>query len=279
METLAYLHLALVNEEPAEPELNWENLKILDWLDCPHLSITAAISLLSLTVALGIIGRPTQASALMKPGDRGSEVTALQQRLKELGYFQSNITGFFGPLTKDAVTRFQQAMGLSSDGIVGNSTQTSLNNQRGQSRSLPVSTRAVSQRLWRLGDRDEQVALIQESLAVAGFAAGTNGVFDSETQEAVRQFQQARGLTVDGIVGPQTMAALPAVGGTNSTSTPVRTNSANQYNVQALQRRLREQGFYRGPIDGVWGSQTQAALEAAQRAYSVSTTDLANGGY
>lgn len=277
METLAYLHLALANEEPADTELNWENLKLLDWLDRPHLSTTAAISLLSLTVALGIVGIPTQASALIKQGDRGSEVTALQQRLKELGYFQANVTGFFGPLTKDAVTRFQQAMGLSPDGVVGNSTQTSLNNRRVQSRSLPVNARDSSQRFWRLGDRGEQISLIQESLAVAGFAAGTNGIFDSETQEAVRQFQQARGLTVDGIVGPQTIAVLPAVGGTNST--PTRTNSANRYNVQALQRRLREQGFYRGPIDGVWGSQTQAALEAAQRAYSVSTTDLANGGY
>ncbi|HEY9725635.1 MAG TPA: peptidoglycan-binding protein [Chroococcales cyanobacterium] len=277
METLAYLHLALANEEPADTELNWENLKFLDWLDRHHLSTTAAISLLSLTVALGIVGRPTQASALVKQGDRGSEVTALQERLKELGYFQANVTGFFGPLTKDAVTRFQQAMGLLPDGVAGNSTQTSLNNRRVQSRSLPVSTRDASQRLWRVGDRGEQVTLIQESLAVSGFAAGTNGIFDSETQEAVRQFQQARGLAVDGIVGSQTMAALPAVGGENST--PVRANSANRYNVQALQRRLREQGFYRGPIDGVWGSQTQAALEAAQRAYSVSTTDLANGGY
>jgi len=277
METLAYLHLALANEEPADTELNWENLKFLDWLDRHHLSTTAAISLLSLTVALGIVGRPTQASALVKQGDRGSEVTALQQRLKELGYFQANVTGFFGPLTKDAVTRFQQAMGLLPDGVAGNSTQTSLNNRRVQSRSLPVSTRDASQRLWRVGDRGEQVTLIQESLAVAGFAAGTNGIFDSETQEAVRQFQQAKGLAVDGIVGSQTMAALPAVGGENST--PVRANSTNRYNVQALQRRLREQGFYRGPIDGVWGSQTQAALEAAQRAYSVSTTDLANGGY
>jgi peptidoglycan hydrolase-like protein with peptidoglycan-binding domain len=277
METLAYLHLALANEEPADAELNWENLKFLDWLDRPHLSTTAAISLLSLTVALGIVGRPGQASALVKPGDRGSEVTALQQRLKELGYFQANVTGYFGPLTQDAVTRFQQAMGLSPDGIVGGSTQTSLNNRRVQSRSLAVNAGNSSQRLWRLGDRGEEITLIQESLAVAGFAAGTNGIFDSETQEAVRQFQQARGLAVDGIVGPQTMAALPAVGGTNSTS--VRANRTNRYNVQALQRRLREQGFYRGPIDGVWGSQTQAALEAAQRAYSVSTTDLANGGY
>lgn len=277
METLAYLHLALANEEPADTELNWENLKFLDWLDGPHLSTTAAISLLSLTVALGIVGMPTQASALVKQGARGSDVTALQQRLKELGYFQGNVTGYFGPLTQDAVTRFQQAMGLLPDGIVGSSTQNSLNNWRVQSRSLPVNARNSSERLWRLGDRGEQITLIQESLAVAGFAAGTNGIFDSETQEAVRQFQQARGLAVDGIVGPQTIAALPAVGGTNSTS--VRANSANRYNVQALQRRLREQGFYRGPIDGVWGSQTQTALEAAQRAYSVSTKDLANGGY
>jgi peptidoglycan hydrolase-like protein with peptidoglycan-binding domain len=276
METLAYLHLALANEAPADTDPNWESLKLFAWLEQPHLSATAAVSLLSLTAALGVLSMPGQASALVKEGERGAEVTALQQRLKKLGYFQANVTGYFGPLTRDAVIRFQQAMGLLPDGVVGNSTEASLDRQQ-KSRSQSVSERETSQRILQLGDRGEQVSLIQESLAVAGFAAGTNGIFDSETQEAVRQFQQARGLTVDGLVGPQTLAALPAVGGSNSAS--VRVNSANRYNVQALQRRLREQGFYRGPIDGVWGSQTQAALEAAQRAYSVSTTDLANGGY
>jgi peptidoglycan hydrolase-like protein with peptidoglycan-binding domain len=56
-------------------------------------------------------------------------------------------------------------------------------------------------------------------LAYAGFFVEQKGVvFDEATQEAVRQFQQAKGLTVDGIVGPQTMAALPKIGKSKPTA-------------------------------------------------------------
>jgi peptidoglycan hydrolase-like protein with peptidoglycan-binding domain len=48
-------------------------------------------------------------------------------------------------------------------------------------------------------------------------------------------------------------------------------------NIEALQKRLQELGFYRGEIDGIWGPQTQAAVEAAQRAYSIGTADVDNG--
>jgi peptidoglycan hydrolase-like protein with peptidoglycan-binding domain len=49
--------------------------------------------------------------------------------------------------------------------------------------------------------------------------------------------------------------------------------------TQALQRRLQAKGFYRGAIDGLWGPQTQAAVEAAQRAYSISAADIENGQF
>jgi peptidoglycan hydrolase-like protein with peptidoglycan-binding domain len=76
-----------------------------------------------------------------------------------------------------------------------------------QQQEVSESTQGV----WRLGDRDAKVSEIQQRLEVAGFAipARKDTVFDGATQEAVRQFQQAKGLKVDGIVGPQTLAALP----------------------------------------------------------------------
>jgi peptidoglycan hydrolase-like protein with peptidoglycan-binding domain len=67
-----------------------------------------------------------------------------------------------------------------------------------------------------LGDRGNQVVSIQKMLVAAGFAVGERGVFDEITEEAVRQFQEAKGLRVDGIVGPQTLAALPALSKSNS---------------------------------------------------------------
>ncbi|MBD0363423.1 MAG: peptidoglycan-binding protein [Coleofasciculus sp. C3-bin4] len=279
METLAYLHLALAHEAPADTDYTasistWENPKLFARFNQQKLSTSAALPLLSLMVALGIIGMASQALALVQEGSSGAEVTSLQQRLQQLGYFKANITGFFGSVTKEAVIQFQQAKGLTPDGIVGTNTEAALGEQP---KSSPQPVSESSNGILQLGDRGSQVSVLQESLAAAGFSGGASGIFDEATQDAVRRFQQAKGLIVDGIVGSQTRAALPAIGGSNPAS--ATGNGTSRLNIQALQRRLQEQGFYRGLIDGIWGPQTQAAVEAAQRAYKVSAADLKNGRF
>ncbi len=280
METLAYLHLALAHEAPEDTDYTdtnstWKTLHLFAKLDRQKLSTKAAVYLLSLTLALSLLGIANQASALVREGDRGSEVTALQQRLQQLGYLQGNISGYFGPLTKAAVIRFQQAKGLTADGIVGTNTEASL---RELSKSSSQPSSQSSKGIVKLGYRGSQVSAIQESLAVAGFSSSVNGIFDNVTQQAVRQFQLSRGLTADGIVGPQTLAALPAIGGPTPSLVPSK-NTTSRFETEALQRRLQARGFYRGAIDGIWGPQTQAAVEAAQRAYSVSTADIESGHF
>lgn len=64
---------------------------------------------------------------VLKYGMSGEDVKTLQVTLKELGYFSVNPTGYFGPITKDAVIRYQQAKGLAVDGIVGRQTFSALN--------------------------------------------------------------------------------------------------------------------------------------------------------
>ncbi|OAT81743.1 glycosyl hydrolase family 18 protein [Desulfotomaculum copahuensis] len=61
-------------------------------------------------------------SCLMQ-GDYGPPVTALQQQLKQLGYFQTTPTGYFGPVTAAAVTGLQAGHGLTADGIAGPLTE------------------------------------------------------------------------------------------------------------------------------------------------------------
>ena len=206
METLAYLHVAAANEEPTDTHDTlaaiWKNPKLLTCLNSPQFSTRAAVPLLSLTVILGILGLARQAFAMVKPGDRNSEVMALQQRLQRLGYFNGPTTGYYGSLTKQAVLRYQRAKGLAADGVVGASTKSALQGQRKQAVEEP------SHPIWQMGDRDSKVGEIQKILADSGYPSSTNGVFDQETQEAVRLFQQAKGLKVDGIVGKQTLTAL-----------------------------------------------------------------------
>jgi peptidoglycan hydrolase-like protein with peptidoglycan-binding domain len=222
METFAYIHLALANEAPADSDYTAsistnDSPNLFERLNQQKLSTSAALPLLSLTVALGVLGMARQASALVKVGDQGAEVTALQERLQALGYFKSNATGYFGSVTKDAVIRFQQAKGLTPDGVVGTDTEESLREKSLQSQELESES---SKRILQLGDRGSQVNAIQKRLAVAGFSSGENGIFDEATQDAVERFQQRKGLMVDGIVGEQTLAALPALGESNQTTAP-----------------------------------------------------------
>lgn len=58
----------------------------------------------------------------LKSGSQGDDVTWLQMTLKELGYFESTVTGHYGPLTASAVKKFQRANGLNADGVLGEKT-------------------------------------------------------------------------------------------------------------------------------------------------------------
>ncbi len=56
---------------------------------------------------------------ILKEGSKGAEVIKLQEILTKINFYSGAIDGIFGPVTKDAVVRFQQNNGLVADGIVG----------------------------------------------------------------------------------------------------------------------------------------------------------------
>jgi peptidoglycan hydrolase-like protein with peptidoglycan-binding domain len=69
------------------------------------------------------------------------------------------------------------------------------------------------EQLLRFGSRGPAVEKIQQALIDAGFPLpvfGVDGIFESETAGAVRDYQRARGLVVDALVGPITMGTLDA---------------------------------------------------------------------
>lgn len=75
--------------------------------------------LLSAVMIFSLMAASITASSLSKYGSTGSEVTAVQKRLSELGYYSGNIDGIFGSDTKTAVIKFQKDNKLTADGIVG----------------------------------------------------------------------------------------------------------------------------------------------------------------
>lgn len=67
--------------------------------------------------------------------------------------------------------------------------------------------------LTKLGDRTATVTQIQNLLSANGYpTGGVDGVFGEKTRQAVIAFQSSQGLQADGVVGPQTWAALSKLG-------------------------------------------------------------------
>lgn len=60
----------------------------------------------------------------------------------------------------------------------------------------------------RTGSRGDAVRDLQARLTHAGYVVGQDGIFGGETERAVRAFQTAQRLPVDGIAGPAMLAAL-----------------------------------------------------------------------
>lgn len=60
----------------------------------------------------------------------------------------------------------------------------------------------------KLGSRGDWVTIAQGRLVVAGYALDVDGIFGPKTEKAVKEYQKAHNLTVDGIIGKNTWAAL-----------------------------------------------------------------------
>ncbi len=84
--------------------------------------------------------------------------------------------------------------------------------------------------LSKYGSRGEEVRTIQEKLKRWGYYTGNvDGIYGSLTVSAVKKFQQKNGLSVDGIAGPKTLAAMGIMSSSSSSS-----SSNNSSNVNLL---------------------------------------------
>lgn len=75
-----------------------------------------------LFVSYNVIVRNQVSEALSRYGSRGSEVSKIQTKLKNWGYYTGSVDGIYGSSTLSAVKKFQRKNGLTADGIAGKAT-------------------------------------------------------------------------------------------------------------------------------------------------------------
>ena len=165
-------------------------------------------------------------SSALRQGDRGIAVRTIQYYLNFVGQFNDSLTidiaedGIFGPATKRAVETFQRYYGLTADGIVGRNTWNAvIDAYNGILRSLPAEYMGYSSLLYpgyyitrgASGKIVEQLQTFLRVIAQNNSAipnVTVDGVFGSQTQAAVIAVQDWFDLEPDGVVGPITWNAI-----------------------------------------------------------------------
>lgn len=136
----------------------------------------------------------------IKFGHTGKGVEQLQQRLNRLGYTVL-IDGSFGQETLFAIRFFQARHRLVVDGIAGPKTREMLLRLQQVKQAAPI-------RVVQYGQKNEAVAVVQQSLNQLGEQLAIDQSFGPKTLQAVRTFQITNRLVIDGHVGPLTWEAL-----------------------------------------------------------------------
>lgn len=142
----------------------------------------------------------------LRIGSGGPLVRSVQEQLQGDGFLSNAARGVFDRQTEEAVRAFQRSRRLDPDGIVGPDTWRALGEAGLDLASLPPPrTRRAPPRhpFIRIGSWGPHVGAIQAHLSIE-----PTTVFDVETENAVRAFQERQGLEPDGIVGRETWAAL-----------------------------------------------------------------------
>lgn len=181
-----------------------------------------------------LAGSLTMSYETLKKGMTGDAVKQLQARLIELNYLSGKPDGIFGTSTAEAVYYFQKQNGLVRDSIAGESTLKKLfstsaipNNVSSSATAKPTTPPAtITTALMRLGDKNDSVKAMQQTLINLGYLQGTaDGIFGNLTFRAVKEFQKANALYADGVAGSKTIAALNKVNANSPDSAPTVTDS------------------------------------------------------
>lgn len=184
---------------------------------------------------------------------RGAAVEKLERQLKRRGLLEGRVDDRFDARTAEAVKRLEKKIGAKVNGIVGAKVWRALG-----------GAGAGSGADLRRGAEGPAVKQLQARLIQLGHLAkgGADGIFGAVTARAVRSFEKAQGLTVDGQVTQRDWKALGVhqlvrdrYGG------PELKKGQRGAAVRLLERALAKRGLLAGKVDHVFDARTEAAVK------------------
>ncbi len=154
-------------------------------------------------------------SRILRPGDSGTDVVALQRYLERIGLYTSTIDGDYGEGTTDAVSRYQRIRGVSDTGIANEETlrdmgfdfsSTSSPTASGTSQASGGSS--LRSGGLSVGSSGSDVVALQQKLNAYGIPVGVDGDYGFATEQAVRTYQRVQGLSVTGVADQDTLDSM-----------------------------------------------------------------------
>lgn len=205
------------------------------------------------------------------PGMSGNEVTELQNHLVGAGYLARTVDGDYGSTTREAVALFQQDHGLQVTGLADDSTSDRIKAAVGK------GYRNGGGIVYAKGNRGSVIAEMQEKLQEAGCLEGTaDGVYGTDTYEAVRKYQMDRGIPVSGAIDEMTYSALMNQGEEADSQRGygpyVYARGDHGAEIEALQKKLQSMGYLDDIADGIYGENTEAAVRKFQKEHGLSVS-------
>lgn len=191
-------------------------------------------------------------------GARGQSVQTLQRQLQLLGFSHAAEAGSFDAETAAAVEAFQRYAGLSPTGALDPRTQASL------------LARLEAQGILAAGQRGPAVEAVGQKLRALGCGVSPSARYDSALEAAVRKFQAANGLEVNGMIGQTTRAAIEAALQAQGILVPGMAGRE----VELFQRQLLKLGYLKQAPGGIFDAGTEAALRAFQEAAGLPVESL-----
>ncbi|MFZ4453336.1 peptidoglycan-binding protein [Salibacterium aidingense] len=178
----------------------------------------------------------------LREGQENSQVEDLQELLQERGFLdEEDVNGTFDEETTAAIKEYQDKHELDEDGIAG-----------------PITIGSLE--ILSEGDEGEAVEYLQENLSNLGFYENDiDGNFESNTHDAVVEFQQSQNILVDGLAGPQTFGAL---------TSELRNNSSETQTQEDTQQTTQKSEDHQEEV----AAESNSSSEAEGRTLQVSAT-------